>query len=701
MICRALGYTAQAKELVGAWPANYIALAQQLSLYDDVAATGLTDRATAAQIVYNALTVPLRYIDADGVTQWLTNKDGSVVTMLGSLGGKQLYGGDGFVLTAARARTAAVDVTEYVGQFVTAYLNDDNEIIAVDVLSTTISGDIKNGEFAGDDDVTYYYGPSTTATGAAKFAGIDEENATSSTAIALPSLSFVNGEYVALYGPNLPVTDPATSVTMAVKLSGKTIKEIYSIITWRVDDQSTESNPFAVEDLDIEKAKITVNGTTAKFKTDKNGDIDVNQFDLIGATSLSKIKDGDIVELFQHADGTVARIAVGTKTVKGTVTKVNAGSSKYWIDGTKYAATGNGDNLPALGETGTAYLNYDGDIAEWVADDATAGNYAIYKGAANDSNVTGTSNASKVALFLKDGSDKEFKLNKNHTVDTANLVTPTNTKVPGQTGLIVKYSFNKDDELNTDIAPATGEQILSGYVNQNYTAFGGKEFASEVVVFTWDGSDWDTASIKDLMTKEDMTNFTATVVLNTANKIEAMAVSTAVVSTDDQYGFINSLSGRMNGNDKKWYAEGVINGEKLDTFTDQDYSVGGTIFGIDTAYDPKTVAKTNLYKISRDADGVITNVVAHTFSGTDQNIANATVTAIKGNAITLTTTAGVEYVVDISKDAVVYYWDKDDEEFVLSNISAIKKNKKVEVFSTKTELQNKGEYNIVVFWDAE
>ncbi|MBQ7605709.1 MAG: S-layer homology domain-containing protein, partial [Firmicutes bacterium] len=58
MICRALGYTNQAKELVGSWPANYIALAQQLSLYDDVAATGVTDRATAAQIVYNALTVP-------------------------------------------------------------------------------------------------------------------------------------------------------------------------------------------------------------------------------------------------------------------------------------------------------------------------------------------------------------------------------------------------------------------------------------------------------------------------------------------------------------------------------------------------------------------------------------------------------------------------------------------------------------------
>ncbi len=158
MICRALGYTAQAKELVGSWPANYIALAKTLNLFDDVNAVSDVDRASAAQIVYNALDKDLVYINADGdtVRQVVTQGPPPVYnSMLRSLGGNDA---GKMILTETLAKSAVINVTSHVGEYVNAWVNDDDDIIAIEVLSTTLTGDYDSakGEFTAEDDTVYY-----------------------------------------------------------------------------------------------------------------------------------------------------------------------------------------------------------------------------------------------------------------------------------------------------------------------------------------------------------------------------------------------------------------------------------------------------------------------------------------------------------------------------------------------------------------
>ena len=68
MTLRAIGYTNNSSELVGAWPSNYVTLGKRLGLYDDVATTTTIDRGSAAQVIYNALTCTVVAVDADGKT---------------------------------------------------------------------------------------------------------------------------------------------------------------------------------------------------------------------------------------------------------------------------------------------------------------------------------------------------------------------------------------------------------------------------------------------------------------------------------------------------------------------------------------------------------------------------------------------------------------------------------------------------------
>jgi len=71
MALRAIGYTNNSAELVGAWPSNYVTLAQNLDIYDDVSATLNVDKANAAQIIYNLLTVEKVAVNTDGDTNGL------------------------------------------------------------------------------------------------------------------------------------------------------------------------------------------------------------------------------------------------------------------------------------------------------------------------------------------------------------------------------------------------------------------------------------------------------------------------------------------------------------------------------------------------------------------------------------------------------------------------------------------------------
>ena len=85
MAARAIGYTENSAMLVGSWPANYVTLGQTLGLYDDVANATTISRESAAQVIYNSLTVPMVSVNTDGATDEIMDNSVSpavVKTML-------------------------------------------------------------------------------------------------------------------------------------------------------------------------------------------------------------------------------------------------------------------------------------------------------------------------------------------------------------------------------------------------------------------------------------------------------------------------------------------------------------------------------------------------------------------------------------------------------------------------------------------
>ena len=672
MICRALGYTAQAKELVGAWPANYIALGQQLGLYDDVAATATTDRASAAQIIYNALTVPVKYINADGDTRPLTDGNGDDVTMLGSLGGNKVNGGNGFVLDSTMAEAAVINVNEYVGQFVSAFCNNDGDIIAVEVLSTTVSGDYDNGTFS-TDDVDYYF---------------DGTNNYDYTAIAATGAKTANTAPMHIVdGKTSAVALPALGegMTLAVKLSGKTITEVYSCIEWG----AVAIDQFEDGDLNIEKAKINVDGTDYKFKTDKNGDIDANSFALVGVASLDKIAEDNVIEVYV-AGGLITKIAVGTKTVTGECTeitkKANGNDNKYVIDGVKYASA---NEKPAVGETGTAYLNYDGDIAFWSADDATADNYGVFV-AYEDSSKLGTLTTT-VRLITKDGKQGDYTYASNAKF-TDEVTSATSLSGIGAND-IVKYAFNSKGEISSIKTITTAAITGDGKANAGKTRIGNTSVSTNVLVFMKDGSDWSVVDFKSVST--DYVFVAANKVKVSKDKIVALTINKAdALGTESSFGLITSVSEKANADgNSQFYVKGFVDGKAFEGFVDDS---------VTTANITKSgVGADGLYTIELDGEGAVINITRTAIAGRTSAqavTANLAVKSVDKTNKEITCTNGAVY--GLTSDVVVYFYDEDDG-YVLSSVDNIGKGKLINLLATGSKAWDDGLYNVVIFWNAE
>ncbi len=680
MICRALGYTAQAKELVGAWPANYIALGQQLNLYDDVQAVATVDRASAAQIVYNSLTCNLRYIDADGVTQNVLDAKNRAVTMLSSLGGEETYGGEGYVLDDTAASTALINVNEYVGQFVKTFNNSDDKIIAIEVLSTTVSGKYKAGDnLLSTSDVDYYF----------KTTDANYKNyATTNGATTLPT-GFVNG---------VLTTDAAiaagyfvnnTSYKMAVKISGKTITEVYSVFDWN----RAAIDQFEDGDLNIEKAKINVNGTDYTFKTDKNGDIDYASFALLGVTSLDKIAEDNVIEVYTEGATTrITRLAVGTQTVTGDVTKATKDEDNFTIAGEKYDLATGGEK-PSVGDTGTAYLNFDGEIAFWSADDSTSGNYAVFLGARTDGGTTVASGVTKVGLVLKDGTVKEYDL-----TSSSKFVNEVNgqTLMTFTTPALVTYSFDSNGKVSK-IKTLT-DSAIGGKTNEGKTRIGDTKYANSVVVFLKDGSDWEIGDVKNFDTKYVFNGTYAAneyIYKNGDDKIAAIIVGKdEILGSEKSYGVINTISRMSDDGTAKWYVNGFVDGKELAAFTDET---------ADTAYSEidavSGVGHVGLYEITVDATGVVKAIDVCSTYTTHAGVGSLTVNSVDKANREITVSGGSVY--GLVEKAVVYYYDDDEEEYVLSSIDKIGKGKKIDLISTDADDLADNLYHIVIFWDAE
>ncbi len=690
MICRALGYTANSKQLVGSWPANYITLAQQLNLFKDVEAVATTDRASAAQIVYNALTKDLVYVDNDGTTQFV---NGGGTTMLTSLGGVPYtpayagaVAGDPFTLTTELANNATINVREYVGQWCTAYVDrdDPDSIIALEVLSTTLDGKYKAPDTFSTDDVDY--------------------RITCAWATANPETAVGGGNpcLVTGAGCDIAVTSAGGMVdgedyTLAAKVSGKTITKIYSVF----DIAKTNQSQFEAGDLEIDKCRIDVNGKY-DFEKNKNNEIDMTKFTLLGVSSLEKIAENNVIEVY--TDGTyIIKLAVGTKTVTGTITEIDTANGKYYLDGTAYKLTaddsvGEGD-VPELGQSGTAYLTYGGKIAYWEGDDVTADNYGVLIKAVEDTDKFGEK-STQVKLVTKDGKTAtyDWASKAKYTTTAATAAWTTVGAVP--TGTIVKYAFNAKGEIST--IKTVDKETLAGNINTGKTRIGTTSVANNVLVFSVNGKgEWELSNVANISTDYNFPGFTTSYAIAKSNKIVALTVNSDAGAKDETFGIITAVTEKPNADGNgQWYVKGFLDGKEFAGFVDTGVADGNILVSGEGP---------TLYTIEVDGDGVVTDIVnsavspASVAAGTADLFVKSFDKKINEVTVNTITSGGVKAIFEVAKDAVIYYYDSDKkvDDWTIADVSAISKDKKIMLWATKKANREDGIYDVVLLWDAE
>ena len=665
MTLRAIGYTNNSSELVGAWPSNYVTLGKRLGLYDDVATTTTIDRGSAAQVIYNALTCTVVAVDADGkTTDAYVDKDtDNAKTVI------EVYldctPTGWIVYTKGDADDSVINTMSYIGAYVKAFRNDDDDVIAIaEVKSTFLTGDYTEADDEFEtDDVTYDLVKSNINYK-------DEDNDTQDTQM------FVNGKNTTTGN----AFDADGTYTIAAKVSGKTIKEVYSISKWTAEEAFLFENDM----LDTEDNKL--DGYT--FVEDDNGSIDEKSFALLGVSSLNDIKEDNVVEVYletpEDSDTDIVRIEVGTETVEGKITVVNTDGDEFTIGGKVYSIadsfSADEDDLTkaSLGDTGTAYLNYKGEIALWKVEDADAENYAIVTGEVEEVGRDDT-----IILLDKNGEEKEYVLTDDVKANVGKDSGFTNNKENATTkssvyelaiGDLVTFSLDRNGKIDSlEYLAYTGSDVSDKEVNKNRTLFGNSKLDNGVVVFSYDGvadknstalenSDFAVLNLADVETEKELQG---TYYYMDGSSIAVMLIKDKYTGADSIYAVLNSaLAGYNADDDKAFKVEGFANGKAYTGWT-VDRNTGDLKAEFDAA-------KIEVYKLTIDSNDVITDAEITTGEAfvTGAPI-NGDITDKDGNY--LIQVAGTWYTID--PNAVVYSYSVADEEFDTAKLSDIKKER--------------------------
>ena len=421
MALRAIGYTANSSLLVGVWPANYVSIAQNEDLYDDVATSTTVNKASAAQIIYNLLTVQKVAVNTDGTTDylWKGDKEDEVAGNLlnTNLGCDEIK--DAILGSTAGCGydDAIINITKNLGAYGTAYINDDDELVAFTKDSVALTGSLNDDkdEFEvgdvvydiDDDDNDFTSKAAFFANGDdEKVLGTGDDDKISVAAIA----AWAAGEEVD--GVSCDGSDDGETVTLNVDLSGKTIKDIYSVVAWSASDYD-----LADEDVQEEISDLELLGFD--FIDDDDDNIDFNSFELVGVASLDDIEEDNVVYVYANDDKDIRKVAVGTETVEGVIDEIEYDDDDdgtevidtVTIADTEYdlsaLATSDAADLDVDSE-GTFYLDAFGEIYDFDGTSGSADTFGIVE--AWDQKVDNDFDNPKIKLYLSDDSDKNFIL---------------------------------------------------------------------------------------------------------------------------------------------------------------------------------------------------------------------------------------------------------------------------------------------------
>jgi len=618
MLVAALGYTEDS--LVGSWPVNWVSKAKVLGILDDIkAGSAGANRGDIAIMTYQTLDQSIGKTDKDGVWNPTLIKAGPPAeydVMLDRLGAV-LYAptgagseGDAFVLTDTHADDAVANVKEFVGAYVTAYANSDDEIIAIkEVKSVFLTGEFDaamgaNGWTAGD-----------------VFEGTDKDydligdslNNAPTAATAVAPVEFVNGVQGAIVGGIVA----AAEYKIAADVSGVKIKEVYSVSEW------TQNGDFLYEEDMLEDDNIN----SFNFTLDDDDEINLGSFELVGVDALTDIEEDNVVYVYTAA-GEITKIEVGTEIVEGEVTKISSDDEKITVNGKVYEyADDNFTALTAAVNNGTVlledevklYLDAYGYIYKLDRNPKTGGNFAIVLMTEDASGGLSGSDA-LLKLFLSDGTDDTFDVDDDLAV--GGVIAAGGDWLGGfdaagpftAGGTLVEYGVNSDGAVdylvvyNPDAADADADNYFAmPSADKELTSkltYNGVPVSSNATMFTADVTDpgfdatdedfYDVTTVEKAKGSEFQANYYAE-----DNMISVMVVQGTGVDTENVYG--------------------VVIGWAQTTASSTDYIATMLVDGVETEYDVKTAvytwldtpanaAKTKIFEITFNTAGEVTDL---------------------------------------------------------------------------------------------
>ena len=634
MILRALGYTSEF--LPGEWPAEWVVKAKSLGILDGIkAATSAgANRGDIAEMLYNSLDLYIGYINKDGDWRPFGENTEDYDTMLVRLGAKFVEAedavNDGVIYGTEKS---VINLRPFVGAYADRYLNKDDKIIKVVPVSEFVEGEFTSDTVFETTDGTEY------------------KLANSITSDAIPF--FVNGAYDddAFKTDLSHESNLNKSGALAVDIDGKYITEVYSVLYWVANDafQVSDSTLDELEDDD------TLEGN--EFVLDKNDEIDLNSFELIGIDELGDLEEDYVVYVYLDDAKDIRRVAVGTETAEGKVTRV-ASNGKVTIGSKAYdlADVEGAVKSIKLGTTGTAYLDYAGDIFAWEEEDGSIGNYALV--IAVDDTADTDFDSNRVRLLLADGTKKNFNVDDKVSLDDIDAKD------------LVTYSVNKDGEISK-ITERDTLSDLEGKLSKSGAVFAGKQVDSAVVVFVLDeaGNPDDVAKLADV-TRDD--EFTPKYYTPEGGKIEVMIITDAQVDggKDTVYAVINKVDAAENDDEEEvQYVYGFADGKTFEAYTDEVY------FEDFDATDGPLV-----YELKLNADGVITKLVA-TYELEDildedmGKFVDGTVKARSASLVQLEDNAW--YTLDSASVFYGFDFDKTSNPYSLKKLSDVKRDAEV------------------------
>ncbi len=747
MIVRALGYTTDCNEMNGTYPAIYIQKATALGIFDDVEGnqygTGAS-RGDVAVMLYNAIDLPEVYADKDGATNYKSGSEqftinGTTFGGVSMLSTLNKNGGYGYgILGCQDADDAAIDVREYVGAAGKIYTDKDGDVISIgDLKSTFVSGTVNGDgdEFTTDDGTVYKINDNALSSFDNPTLGTTENSKDSVPLFVngMESGDFEKGDDASGALDALPQN---VSYTLAVKLSGKTITNIYSISNWSKTEYDSEQKLFEesdASDIDDDQELFDLD-----FKTDDNGDVDYTTFTLVGVDSLSDIEEDNVVYAYADKNGFIRKVEVGTEIVEGTLEAFTKGTVKkddnngtqatFKIAGEKYKGTNTAGNpvdpeewtlsedseAVAIGDEVKAYLDSTGKIFQIEQTTASSQDYALVLDYElyNGSNTwkpgdpeTGVASGSTVG--------DQSGLNGNNSVlkvMTANGEAITLTMKDGATisggtlttGSIVTYTMNSSNKVKSVTVKATGSAIAgktADVTSKGY--YSGKAIADSAVIFKVDtGSsdtdlvkgkidedDVDVISLSSLKGTDDVTMYTS---VTKSGKYDALVIDDDTSSSELYYGVIVEVTDVDNDStDADYEVTVLVNGNLETYYVDEDFTAD---------FKPE---KNHFYGFELNASGYISDLYMADDNGIFNDEDNATLIDkinVNDDGIKLKNKV-VNEAVTLDEDVIYYKWSSSDETYEIgkqSDMTGAGTDKTVFFFDTDKDDDKDGVADLVI-----